>query len=125
MNLSLTEFLFQQIFHLISMFPLLLHTSILISTVLIGYMQNVSAHQQGANLYYVTVQVCNDEYKVVRVMHNQQPVKLSNLQISSPGTIFFNKGESIENVPSHKVDFKFSAKQAPDITKKDSPSWDV
>lgn len=77
------------------MFPLHLHASLLISTVLIGYIQNVTADQQSrasSNLYNdVTIQVSNDEFKVVRVMHqkgegskrqlfvdrlhNQQPVK--------------------------------------------------
>lgn len=115
-------------------------TSFLISTVLIGYIQHVTNDQQSkasSNLYYdATVQISTDEFKVVRVMHqrgegskrqlfvdkmhSQQPVKLSNLQSASSGTIFFNKGASIENIPSHKVNFTFSPKQACEVTKIDT-----
>lgn len=47
-------------------------------------------------------------------------MEIKHLQIVSSGTVFFNNGASIENVQSHKVDFKFSAKPAGDIMKIDS-----
>ncbi|KAL9977245.1 hypothetical protein ACROYT_G014627 [Oculina patagonica] len=109
-------------------------------TVLIGYIQHVTKDQQSkasSNLYYdATVQISSDGFKVVRVMHqkgegckrqlflvrmhNQQPVKLWNLQSASSGTIFFKKGALIENIPSHNVNFRFSPKQACEVTKIDT-----
>ena len=53
-------------------------------------------------------------------LHNQ-PVKLSNLQSASSRAIFFNKRTSIENIPFHKVNLRFSPKQACEVTKIDTP----
>ena len=108
------------------MYPLHLHASLLISTVIIAHIQHVTTDQQSkasSNLCNdVTVQISSEEFKVAWVMlqkgpkcqlfvdslHNQRPVKLLNLRSASSRTIFFIKGTSIENIASHKVNFKFS-----------------
>lgn len=104
------------------------------------YIQHVTTDQQSkasSNLYFdVTVQISIDKFKVVWVMHQRgegskrqlfvdklhnQPVKLSNLQSASSRAIFFNKRTSIENIPFHKVNLRFSLKQACEVTKIDTP----
>ena len=41
----------------------------------------------------------------------QQPIKLSNLSVSPTGTIFFNKGALIHDVPNHSMPFQFTQEQ--------------
>ena len=41
----------------------------------------------------------------------QQPIKISNLSVSPTGTIFFNKGALIHDVPNHSMPFQFTQEQ--------------
>lgn len=38
----------------------------------------------------------------------QQPLKLTNLQMSTSGTLFLNNGATIEDIPPHTMNFKYS-----------------
>ena len=87
----------------------------------IGYIQGVTLvphSKSSSNLYIdVTVQVSTKQVKEITVMHlkgqtsnwqlfvdrmtAQQPVKLSDKTMTQSDTIFFNKGASIEDVPTH------------------------
>ena len=41
----------------------------------------------------------------------QQPIKISNLSVSPTGTVFFNKGALIHDVPNHSMPFQFAQEQ--------------
>ena len=47
----------------------------------------------------------------------QQPIKLTNLTLTPSGTIFFNKGASVQDVPNHVIKFQFVPQQPFQITK--------
>ena len=40
-------------------------------------------------------------------MNAQQPIKIYNLSVTLSGTIFFNKGATIQDLPSHSITFQF------------------
>lgn len=40
-------------------------------------------------------------------MNAQQPVKISNLSVTASGTILFNKGSGIQDLPSHTITFQY------------------
>ena len=99
-------------------------------------MQDVSKVQQSqrsSNLYYdVALQMSETESKTVRVMHQrgdgnkrqlfldkmvaEQPIKLSNMPISTSGIVFLNKGAVIEDVPPHVLQFQYRQLQTKEIT---------
>ena len=83
----------------------------------------VKQSQSSSNLYFdVKVQTSKQEGKIVKVMlqkgdgskrqvfvdkmNAQQPVKISNLSVTASG-IFFNKGEGIQDLPSHTSSFQY------------------
>lgn len=53
-------------------------------------------------------------------MTAQQPIKLTNMTVASSGTIFLNKGASIEDVPTHVINFKFVPQEPLQVTKETS-----
>lgn len=81
----------------------------------------------------MTLQVSSEQVKEIRVMHlkgqtskrqlfvdrktAQQPIKLSNMTMAQSGIIFFNKAASIEDVPTHVIDFKFVPREPSQVTK--------
>lgn len=42
----------------------------------------------------------------------QQPIKVSNLSVTPSGTISFNKGTTIQELPSHSMPFQFVKQQS-------------
>ena len=76
------------------------------------------------NLYFdIQLQTGKDETQSVRVMvqrgesskrqlflnklQTQQPIKLSNLQVTPSNMVFLNKGTAIQDAPSHSLQFPF------------------
>ena len=60
-----------------------------------------------------------DGYKrhiFVDKMNAQQPVKISNLSVTASGTIFFNKGEGIQDLPSHTISFQYEVQDPFEVT---------
>ena len=106
-------------------------------TGLTGFVQDVTSIQQSkqsSNLYFdVHLQVSNDQTKIIRVMHQkgegtkrqlfndkmtaQQPIRLRNLPLSASGTLFLNKGTTIEDVPPHSINFEYFPQTALQVTK--------
>lgn len=102
-------------------------THIFFTIGLIGYVQNVTAEQQSQSssnpCYDVKLQVSEEACMSIRVMHQkgdgskqqllvdkmnaQQPIKITNLTVTPSGTIFFNKGATVHDFPSHTMTFKF------------------
>ena len=89
--------------------------------------------QSSSNLYFdVKVQTSKQEGKIVKVMHQkgdgskrqvfvdkmnaQQPVKISNLSVTASGTIFFNKGDGIQDLPSHTISFQYEVQDPFEVT---------
>lgn len=88
-------------------------------------MQAVSELQKSKsslNSYFdVNFQISEKEVQLIRVMSSkaekrklfldklaaEQPVMLSNIQMSPSGTTVFNYGTMINDVPAHTVKFKF------------------
>ena len=93
----------------------------------------VKQSQASSNLYFdVKVQTANQESKIVKVMHQkgdgckrhnfvdkmnaQQPVKISNLSVTASGTMFFNKGAGIQDLPSHTITFQYEVQDPFEVT---------
>ena len=49
-------------------------------------------------------------------MNAQQPVKISNLSVTASGTIFFNKGAGIQDLPSHTITFQYEVQDPFEVT---------
>ena len=96
-------------------------------------MTPVKQSQASSNLYFdVKVQTANQESKIVKVMHQkgdgckrhifvdkmnaQQPVKISNLSVTASGTMFFNKGAGIQDLPSHTITFQYEVQDPFEVT---------
>ena len=49
-------------------------------------------------------------------MNAQQPVKISNLSVTASGTMFFNKGAGIQDLPSHTITFQYEVQDPFKVT---------
>lgn len=49
-------------------------------------------------------------------MAAEQPIKLSNMPISTSGTVFLNKGAVIQDVPPHHLQFQYRQLQTKEVT---------
>ena len=49
-------------------------------------------------------------------MNAQQPVKISNLSVTASGTMFFNKGAGIQDLPSHTITFQYEVQDPFEVT---------
>lgn len=49
-------------------------------------------------------------------MAAEQPIKLSNMPVSTTGTVFLNKGTIIQDVPCHSVPFQYRQLKTTEIT---------
>ena len=96
-------------------------------------MTPVKQSQSRSNLYFdVKVQTSKQEGKIVKVTHQkgdgskrqvfvdkmnaQQPVKISNLSVTASGTMFFNKGAGIQDLPSHTITFQYEVQDPFEVT---------
>ena len=49
-------------------------------------------------------------------MNAQQPVKICNRSVTASGTMFFNSGAGIQDLPSHTITFQYEVQDPFEVT---------